>query len=141
MLAGRESAIWARHLHGGGSEPDAVLLHRVRQSVAVARDLGLTPREAEVLAHAATGLSDAELARHLAITVRTVGKHLEHIYRKLGVPGRTAAAATLNAAVDGTPPPSTLLGLPLSDAGSQTSVSTGAKTPVAAQTPKGCGPT
>jgi DNA-binding CsgD family transcriptional regulator len=102
-LAGREGAIWARHLHGGGSEPDAVLLHRVRQPVAVARDLGLTPREADVLAHAATGLSDAELARHLAITVRTVGKHLEHIYRKLGVPGRTAAAARLNAAVDGAP--------------------------------------
>jgi DNA-binding CsgD family transcriptional regulator len=103
MLAGRERAIWARHLHGGGSEPDAVLLHHVRQPAAVARDLGLTPREADVLAHASTGLSDAEVARHLAITVRTVGKHLEHIYRKLGVPGRTAAAARLNAAVDGAP--------------------------------------
>jgi DNA-binding CsgD family transcriptional regulator len=100
-IAGREGAIWARHLHGGGSEPDAVLLHRVRQPVAVARDLGLTPREADVLAHAATGLSDAEVARDLAITVRTVGKHLEHIYRKLGVPGRTAAAARLSAAIVG----------------------------------------
>jgi DNA-binding CsgD family transcriptional regulator len=101
MLAGHGGAIWARHLHGGGSEPDAVLLHRVRQPVAVARDLGLTPREADVLAHAATGLSDVEVARDLAITVRTVGKHLEHIYRKLGVPGRTAAAARLSAAVAG----------------------------------------
>jgi DNA-binding CsgD family transcriptional regulator len=109
-LAAREDAIWARHLHGSGSEPDAVLLHRVRQPAAVARDLGLTPREADVLAHAATGLSDAEVARDLAITVRTVGKHLEHIYQKLGVPGRTAAAARLNAAIDGAPPPSTAVG-------------------------------
>jgi DNA-binding CsgD family transcriptional regulator len=103
VLAGHEGAIWARHLHGDGAEPDAVLLHPVRQPAAVARELGLTAREADVLAHAATGLSDAEVARDLAITVRTVGKHLEHIYRKLGVPGRTAAAARLNAAVDGGP--------------------------------------
>jgi hypothetical protein len=35
-LAGRESTICARHLHGGGAEPDALLLYGVRQPSAVA---------------------------------------------------------------------------------------------------------
>ena len=51
----------------------------------------LTPREREVLGWVAAGKSDAQTAAILGISVRTVGKHLEHIYVKLGVEGRTAA--------------------------------------------------
>ncbi len=51
----------------------------------------LTAREMEVLRLVATGLSDAQVARHLGISTRTVSKHLVSIYTKLGVRSRTAA--------------------------------------------------
>jgi DNA-binding NarL/FixJ family response regulator len=52
---------------------------------------GLTSREVDVLRLVATGLSDAEVARRLFLSVRTVHAHLRSIYRKLGVRSRTAA--------------------------------------------------
>jgi DNA-binding CsgD family transcriptional regulator/GAF domain-containing protein len=52
---------------------------------------GLSPREREVLDWVAAGKSDAQAAAILGISVRTVQKHLEHVYVKLGVEGRTAA--------------------------------------------------
>jgi DNA-binding CsgD family transcriptional regulator len=52
----------------------------------------LTPRELEVLEHVAAGRTDREIATLLYISVRTVHKHLEHVYEKLGVRTRTAAA-------------------------------------------------
>jgi len=51
----------------------------------------LTPRECEVLRWLATGKTDADIAALLGISVRTVHKHLEHVYVKLGVETRTAA--------------------------------------------------
>ncbi len=53
--------------------------------------LALTPRECEVLRCLATGKTDADIGDMLGISVRTVQKHLEHIYVKLGVETRTAA--------------------------------------------------
>ena len=52
---------------------------------------GLTQREADVMRWLAGGKTDAEIAALLAISPRTVQKHLEHIYVKLGVETRTAA--------------------------------------------------
>ncbi len=52
---------------------------------------GLTPREGEVLHWLACGKTDADIAALLSISPRTVHKHLEHIYVKLGVETRTAA--------------------------------------------------
>ena len=54
--------------------------------------LGLTFREAEVLAWVAQGKGNADIAEILGISARTVQKHLEHIFQKLGVETRTAAA-------------------------------------------------
>jgi DNA-binding CsgD family transcriptional regulator len=54
--------------------------------------LALTPREQEVLALVAAGKTNAEIAAVLSISARTVQKHLEHIFPKLGVETRTAAA-------------------------------------------------
>ena len=54
-------------------------------------EAALSPREREVLAWVAAGKSDAQTAAILGISVRTVQKHLEHVYVKLGVEGRTAA--------------------------------------------------
>ena len=51
----------------------------------------LTPREREVLRWLATGKTDADIAAMLGISTRTVQKHLEHMYVKLGVETRTAA--------------------------------------------------
>ncbi len=52
----------------------------------------LTPRETEVLQWVACGKTDADVAALLGLSPRTVQKHLEHIYLKLGVETRTAAA-------------------------------------------------
>ena len=53
----------------------------------------LTPRESEILGWVARGKSNSSIAAILSIKVRTVEKHLEHVYEKLGVENRTAAAA------------------------------------------------
>jgi DNA-binding CsgD family transcriptional regulator len=56
----------------------------------------LTTRERQILEYVANGKENDEIALILGIARATVAKHLEHIYRKLGVPNRTAAAAVLN---------------------------------------------
>jgi DNA-binding response OmpR family regulator len=53
----------------------------------------LTPREIEVLAWVAKGKTNRDIAEILGMSPRTVNKHLEHIYVKLGVETRSAAAA------------------------------------------------
>ena len=53
---------------------------------------GLSERELEVLRLVADGLTDPQVAGRLYISPRTVGSHLNSIYRKLGVPSRAAAA-------------------------------------------------
>ena len=55
-------------------------------------EAGLTEREVEVLALAAEGHSNAELARLLLVTPQTVKFHLSNIYRKLNVSNRTQAS-------------------------------------------------
>ena len=52
----------------------------------------LTTREAEVLRWVAAGKSDAQIGAILRISARTVQKHLQNVYDKLGVESRTAAA-------------------------------------------------
>jgi DNA-binding CsgD family transcriptional regulator len=53
----------------------------------------LTAREREILGLVSEGATNAEIAEKLWITPGTVRKHLEHVYDKLGVRNRTAAAA------------------------------------------------
>lgn len=53
----------------------------------------LTPREWEVLALVAAGLSHAEVASALVVSVGTVRKHMEHVRERLGVSSAAAAAA------------------------------------------------
>ena len=53
----------------------------------------LTRREIEVLTWVAKGKTNRDIAEILRMSPRTVNKHLEHIYVKLGVETRTAAAA------------------------------------------------
>jgi DNA-binding CsgD family transcriptional regulator len=56
------------------------------------RALGLTERQAEVLALVATGYSNRAAAAELGIELRTLQKHLELAYRTLGVRSRSDAA-------------------------------------------------
>jgi DNA-binding NarL/FixJ family response regulator len=53
----------------------------------------LTQREMDVLAWVARGKTNRDVAEILGMSPRTVNKHLEHIYEKLGVETRTAAVA------------------------------------------------
>jgi DNA-binding NarL/FixJ family response regulator len=56
-------------------------------------ELGLTSREGEVLSWLSKGKTNRDIAQILGLSPRTVDKHLEQIYAKLGVENRTAAAA------------------------------------------------
>lgn len=71
-------------LSGKGAQQDT---ERLQQQ------FGLTAREAEVLLWVARAKSNREIAEILTLSPRTVNKHLEQIYSKLGVENRTAAAA------------------------------------------------
>ena len=53
----------------------------------------LTPREHEILALLAEGLTTVEIERRLMISPKTVGTHLGHIFAKLGVRSRAQAVA------------------------------------------------
>jgi DNA-binding CsgD family transcriptional regulator len=54
--------------------------------------LGLTARQAEVLVLVAQGLTNGRVAERLGISARTVDKHVQLVFDKLGVENRTSAA-------------------------------------------------
>jgi DNA-binding CsgD family transcriptional regulator len=66
--------------------------------VSTFRKLGLTRREADVLLWIVRGQSNVEIAENLRISPLTVKKHLEHVFDKLGVRTRLAAAVLAGAA-------------------------------------------
>jgi len=70
--------------------------HQAQHGLALAMSHGLaqlTNRELEVLQLVALGRTNVAIAHALDISPRTAAKHLEHIYRKLGVTSRAAAVA------------------------------------------------
>jgi DNA-binding NarL/FixJ family response regulator len=78
--------------------PNEFLLRIARDASPVtpaqfSKELGLTAREGEVLSWLSKGKSNRDIADILGLSPRTVDKHLEQIYAKLGVENRTAAAA------------------------------------------------
>jgi DNA-binding CsgD family transcriptional regulator len=74
----------------------ALLLRERRAEVSpvAVESLGLSPRESQVLAWVVEGKTNGEIGMILDMRPRTVAKHLERVFRKLGVETRTAAAAT-----------------------------------------------
>lgn len=68
-----------------------MLLLEEQRAIATPETFGLTAREAEVLAWVAQGKTNPEIGQILNLSARTVQKHLEHVYQKLGVETRTAA--------------------------------------------------
>lgn len=58
------------------------------------KSLGLTIRETEILMWVSRGKTNKEMGIILGSSPRTINKHLEHIFEKLGVTTRTAAVST-----------------------------------------------
>ena len=54
---------------------------------------GLSPREVEVLRLLAAGRTSKEIAEALVLSIRTVERHITHIYEKIGARGRADATA------------------------------------------------
>jgi len=82
----------------GNAGPNELLLRLSKDAAANApadfsSELGLTTREGEVLSWLSKGKTNRDIAQILGLSPRTVDKHLEQIYAKLGVENRTAAAA------------------------------------------------
>jgi DNA-binding CsgD family transcriptional regulator len=74
----------------------AALLLRVsvpEEAVARLASLGLTVRESQILSHVTSGATNAQIASVLNLAPSTVKRHLDHVYRKLGVSGRVQATA------------------------------------------------
>jgi len=82
----------------GNAGPNEYLLRLAKDTSAslppeFTTELGLTSREGEVLSWLSKGKTNRDIAQILGLSPRTVDKHLEQIYAKLGVENRTAAAA------------------------------------------------
>ena len=86
----------------------AILAERAREELRVSgaclRDVSslsgaraLTPAEERIARLAADGMSNKQIAQHLFVTVGTVQTTLVHVYRKLGIAGRTEIAAAIGA--------------------------------------------
>lgn len=88
--------VLAKEVTDGRLDGDAVRAvldaagHRVRRRTSHAG--GLTAREVEVLVLLARGMTQKQIAQELTISAKTVSNHEEHIYAKLGVRSRGAAA-------------------------------------------------
>jgi DNA-binding CsgD family transcriptional regulator len=80
----RRAAARSRELHAdqGGREPEIRGVD--------AADVLLTPREAQLVELAARGMSNAEIAERLVLSVRTVESHMYRAMQKLGVSDRRA---------------------------------------------------
>lgn len=93
---GAQGRLLARHLGQGSLGESMLLLSLTPLNTAAAqrlREVALTPRETEVLSWLAKGKTNRDIADILGMSHRTVNKHLEHVFEKLGVETRAAAAA------------------------------------------------
>ena len=96
-VAGTDGRTALRFAHLGAAAPGETLfrlsLHDARPDEAVLQGrFPLTAREAEVLLWLARGKSNRDIAAILDLAPRTVNKHLETVFAKLGVENRASAA-------------------------------------------------
>ncbi len=69
----------------------ALIREQMEIDPAAAQSLGLTPREAEILYWISEAKTRPEVGSILGISWRTIGKHMEHLFAKLGVENRLEA--------------------------------------------------
>lgn len=95
LVAQREGCRLTVRYVPGGRGPDLLWLveRQAERDAGPLERLGLSPREAETLWLLCQGRSTGAIAHELSISTGTVKKHLEHVYRKLGVSTATAAVA------------------------------------------------
>ncbi|MCL4486645.1 MAG: LuxR C-terminal-related transcriptional regulator, partial [Chloroflexi bacterium] len=87
---------WAPVCFGEGwfSKPVVEKMARMGSADAfAAKSMALTERETQVLQRMAVGKTDWRIGQELAISERTVRRHLQEIYCKLGVDNRAEAVA------------------------------------------------
>lgn len=94
----RVATVAAERLEALGAVQEAQRARALLQggeSAAVPEDRprGLSERELEVLRLLARGMSNQEIAEVLVLSVRTVQRHVDNIYTKIGIRGRAAAGA------------------------------------------------
>jgi DNA-binding CsgD family transcriptional regulator len=77
-----------RYLPGRPPDPPALLLREERRKFRNHDALGLTAREAEIVALVIKGETNVAIGQALHVSPNTVKKHLDNIYVKLGVRGR-----------------------------------------------------
>ncbi len=75
------------------ARPDLARIDALMKRPAIDGPAGLTPRELEVLRLVATGKTNKAIASELALSERTVDRHLSNIFTKIDVPSRAAATA------------------------------------------------
>lgn len=94
-----EEALFARPvLPTGWATRADDLLAELRDRAASVGDMEpLSPREREVLARLPSRASNQDIADELLVSLHTVKSHVQHIYRKLGAPGRDEAVARARA--------------------------------------------
>lgn len=90
-----------------GCRRDAIVLHErvVGRGAALGRCWGLTDRQTAAVRMVVAGATNPQIAAHLGISQRTVEKHLQQAFERLGVTNRTAAAAAVRRLEAGSPDP------------------------------------
>ncbi|MDX6624150.1 MAG: hypothetical protein QOE75_2082 [Solirubrobacterales bacterium] len=91
LVVGAESGTLTVNAQPSGNATLLTLTEQPALSPERLAPLGLTHRQAEVLALLADGAGVEQIARDLYISVATVRKHLEHVYARLGVHSRAEA--------------------------------------------------
>lgn len=96
LLSDLAGNLYASYL--GKADNDEYLMRLVdgksqSQTAPLRKQFRLTEREAEVMLWIANGKTNREIGTILSMSPRTVNKHLEQVFRKLGVENRTSAAA------------------------------------------------
>ena len=96
QVDGRDANLRIRFSKGERSGDSLLILNEIKHAEATPTPMAqfsLTPRENDVLGWLAKGKTNRDIAEILGMSPRTVNKHLEHIFIKLGVETRSAAVA------------------------------------------------
>lgn len=104
LLRDLPSALFVSYLGKAGNDEYLMRLaddRKQSQTEPLRTRFGLTEREADVLLWIANGKTNREIGTILDMSPRTVNKHLEQVFRKLGVENRTSAAAMALKAMSG----------------------------------------
>ena len=94
-VAARELQVARQLFEACGARAFVLIAERSLEKMGISRAVGsprgarlLTPTEDAVVRLATSGSSNAEIARQLAVSVKTVEYHLTHIYAKFGISSR-----------------------------------------------------